>query len=232
MRLVLLQVGDAPPGSWPLVAGRADPPLSEAGRQQALAAADRLGRLAVAAVFRAPSRRAAETAAPLAEACGQAPVVLDGLAEIGHGGHEGRNFADLARDRDPVFEEFRRSRSWDAFADGEGDAAFRQRCWDALQRALAGAAPDELRVLISHGGVLNSIVSQALGLPRSMFYMPRGGSLTCLVFSATDPVCLVLNDCAHLPTDPLSDPADPLLARSGTPGPRLAAEQPVGTGPR
>ena len=225
MRLVLLQVGDAPPGSWPLVAGRADPPLSEAGRQQAAAAAGRLAGLGVDAVFRAPSRRAAETAAQVADACGCRPVVLDALAEIDHGGHEGRNFHDLARDRDPVFEEFRRSRSWDAFADGEGDAAFRQRCWAGLERALAGAGEESVRVVISHGGVLNSIVSQALRLPRSMFYMPRGGSLTCLVFSATDPVCLVLNDCAHLPTDPLADRADPLLARAGH-------HCPVGTGQR
>lgn len=213
MRVVLLQVGDAPAGSWPVVAGRADPPLSEAGRQQAAAAAGRLARLAVEAVFCAPSRRAAETAAALAEACGLTPVVLESLAEIDHGGHEGRNFHDLARDGDPAFEEFRRSRSWDAFADGEGDAAFRRRCWAALERVLAGAEPDSARVVVSHGGVLNSIVSQALRLPRSMLYMPRGGSLSCLVFSATEPVCLVLNDCAHLPTDPLLDPADPLLAR-------------------
>ncbi|HJQ01813.1 MAG TPA: histidine phosphatase family protein [Jatrophihabitans sp.] len=212
MRLLLLQVGDAPRGRWQLADGVADPPLSASGLEQAAAAARRLSALSIDAIYRAPSRRAAETAAELADARRGEPIVMEDLAEIHHGSYEGRNFHDLARDSDPAFAEFRTSRSWDAFPDGEGDAAFRHRCRSALDRVVDGAAPDAIRVVVSHGGVLNSIVSQALQLPRSMLYMPRGGSLTCLVFSSTDPVCLVLNDCAHLATDPLTDPADPLLA--------------------
>lgn len=212
MRLLLLQVGDAPPGSWPLTDGRADPPLSATGHDQAAAAADRLRDLPVEAIYLAPSLRAGQTGHYVSMSRDCRTVVLPGLAEIFHGTYEGRNFRDLAVGGDPVFKQFRHSRSWDAFADGEGDAAFRRRCRLALEQILSGAPPGAIRLVVSHGGVLNAIVAEALALPFSMSYMPRGGSLSCLVYSETKPVCLALNDCRHLPEDPLLDQADPILA--------------------
>lgn len=212
MRLLLLQVGDAPAGSWPLADGRADPPLSDAGREQAAAAAHRISDLPIETVYRAPSVRASQTSSYVSRTRDCQTMVLSGLAEIFHGSYEGRNFRDLAVAGDPVFTRFRQSRSWDAFADGEGDAAFRDRCRLALAEVLSGAPPAAIRLVVTHGGVINAIVAESLALPYSMSYMPRGGSLSCLVYSRTRPVCLTLNDCRHLTADPLLDPADPILA--------------------
>jgi probable phosphoglycerate mutase len=60
-----------------------DPGLTAYGRAQARAAAARLAREPLDAIYVSPFRRARETAAPLAEATGLEPVVVEHLAEVG-----------------------------------------------------------------------------------------------------------------------------------------------------
>jgi broad specificity phosphatase PhoE len=60
-----------------------DPGLTPYGRAQAEAAARRLARTPLDAIYVSPYRRAQETAAPLADATGIEPVTVEGLAEIG-----------------------------------------------------------------------------------------------------------------------------------------------------
>jgi len=60
-----------------------DPGLTALGRAQARATAARLAESKIDAIYVSPYRRARETAAPLAEATGLTPVIVDGLAEVG-----------------------------------------------------------------------------------------------------------------------------------------------------
>lgn len=80
--ITLLRHGepDWSPGGGPSVN---DPALTPFGRAQARAAAERLTRQRIDAIYVSPYRRARETAEPLAEASGITPLVVDGLAEIG-----------------------------------------------------------------------------------------------------------------------------------------------------
>jgi probable phosphoglycerate mutase len=71
---------DWSPGGGPSVN---DPELTPFGHAQARAAAERLARTRIDAIYVSPYRRARETAAPLAEMTGLQPIVVDGLAEIG-----------------------------------------------------------------------------------------------------------------------------------------------------
>jgi len=71
---------DWAPGDGPSVN---DPGLTEFGHAQARATAARLAAYPIDAIYVSPYRRARETAAPLAEATGLTPVVVDGLAEVG-----------------------------------------------------------------------------------------------------------------------------------------------------
>jgi broad specificity phosphatase PhoE len=59
-----------------------DPELTPFGHAQARAAAERLSRERIDAIYVSPYRRARETALPLAELTGITPVVVPGLAEI------------------------------------------------------------------------------------------------------------------------------------------------------
>jgi len=71
---------DWSPGGGPSVN---DPTLTEFGRAQARAAADRLSKQRIDAIYVSPYRRARETAEPLAAQTGLTPIVVAGLAEIG-----------------------------------------------------------------------------------------------------------------------------------------------------
>jgi probable phosphoglycerate mutase len=70
---------------WTPADGRSvnDPSLTPLGAAQALATAKRLAETSIDAIYVSPYRRAQETAAPLAEATGLTPVVIDDLAEVG-----------------------------------------------------------------------------------------------------------------------------------------------------
>src|SRR5688500_5291684 len=69
-------------GGVELIDGRADPPLSDRGRRQARAVADRLASEDIGGIFVTPLRRTAETAEPLAARTGHEPVVIDELREV------------------------------------------------------------------------------------------------------------------------------------------------------
>jgi len=60
-----------------------DPGLTRFGHAQAAAAARRLARAPLDAIYVSPLRRAQETAAPIVRASGLEPIVIDALAEIG-----------------------------------------------------------------------------------------------------------------------------------------------------
>ncbi|HWT92593.1 MAG TPA: histidine phosphatase family protein, partial [Solirubrobacteraceae bacterium] len=84
---------NATPGTpFPMVAGRGDPPLASAGRAQARAVGERLKGEPLTKLFVTPLRRTHETAAPLAEATGLEPVVIDELIEVSLGEWEGGEF--------------------------------------------------------------------------------------------------------------------------------------------
>ena len=92
-----------------LALGRADPPLTERGVEQADALSARLASIEVASVFASPLLRARQTAAPIAAAVGAEVVVDDRLIELDYGEWDGRSFPDLPPDAlarwrtDPTF---------------------------------------------------------------------------------------------------------------------------------
>jgi broad specificity phosphatase PhoE len=77
-RLYLIRHGE-PAGTW---IDSHDPGLTERGREQAKAAADRLRLLTPKRIVSSPLRRALETARPLAEAISVEPVIAREVAEI------------------------------------------------------------------------------------------------------------------------------------------------------
>ncbi|UYP17530.1 bifunctional RNase H/acid phosphatase [Rhodococcus sp. Z13] len=100
-RLLLLRHGQTPLSVERRYSGRGNPPLTELGREQALAAARRIGaRGGVAAVVSSPLGRARETATAAADALGLPLTVHDGLIETDFGDWEGLTFGEAA-ERDP-----------------------------------------------------------------------------------------------------------------------------------
>lgn len=93
--------------------GRADPPLSDLGRRQALATADLLAGEGVDHVVTSTMRRAVETAAPLVERLGLEPEAIEGLEESDRHrslyvpaeemGHDHEIVQEFLADRESVF---------------------------------------------------------------------------------------------------------------------------------
>lgn len=131
--------------------GHADPPLNEAGREQALELARKLEALELDAVYTSDLRRAAETAEIIA-AKRDIPLSRDpGLREVDVGSWSGLTRSEIAE----------RFPGADAH-DGESRAAHRER----VVRAVTAIAErhDGCRVLIvSHGGSLRTLLGHALG---------------------------------------------------------------------
>jgi len=163
--VVLLRHGepDWSPGGGPSVN---DPALTPFGRAQARAAAERLAKQRIDAIYVSPYRRSRETAQPLAEATGLAPVVVEGLAEIGVALH-----GLTQEDVDRYFVEATRrplAEHWDGWPGAERFTEFHARVTGALGDVLGrhGIRPEKEHdftvwqvprpgariVIVAHGG--------------------------------------------------------------------------------
>lgn len=96
--IVFARHGETPPNRERLLLGRADPPLTDRGRQQADELAHRLGARGPTKVVTSPLRRARDTASPIAAASGVPVEIDERLIEIDYGEWEGLPFARLDAD--------------------------------------------------------------------------------------------------------------------------------------
>jgi broad specificity phosphatase PhoE len=186
----LLLVRHARPLRVESVDGPADPPLSPLGQRQAAALAAWLADPAsgrIDAVYTSPLRRAAETAAPLADA-----LRLDARPEPGLAEYDAEALAyipieELQAAGDPRWKELP--------PDIEG---FQARVMDGVDRLCAAHATQRV-VLVCHGGVINVIVSSVLGLGASMLFLPGYTSVSRVLVASSGPRSLAsLNELAHL----------------------------------
>jgi broad specificity phosphatase PhoE len=141
--------------------GHADRPLTEKGRAQATALAERLAHIELDAVYSSDLRRAADTARVVAEAQGLELVQLPELREVDVGAWSGLT-RDEAEERFP--DGFARWREgfpgWD---DGEHYDDMAQRVIGSLVE-IALAHEGGRALVVSHGGPIRAIHAAALGL--------------------------------------------------------------------
>ena len=139
--------------------GHADIPLSERGRAEADEIAHRLADLRVAAVYASDLARAVETAEPIA-ARHRVDVETDpGFREIDQGEWTGLTTAEI-KERWP--ELWGAGRHYSARPGGESPEQVRRRALEALGRVVA-AHPDEMVVIVSHGGTIRWLSAETLG---------------------------------------------------------------------
>lgn len=159
-----------------------DPGLTALGHEQARRVAERFGDGGFDHLWVSPARRARETAAPVVEALGMAPVVHDWLVEAGTPDWEGASPEDV---REMLIGG--RSRSvaewWQGLPGGEPLVDFVARIGAGLDGVLAGlgaerdpetsdvgrwrSLPREGRVLaVCHAGTIGACVSHLVGVPQ------------------------------------------------------------------
>lgn len=205
-RITLLRHGQTALSVDRRYSGHGDPELTEFGRGQAAAAADRLGAQGgVDVVVCSPLSRARETAEAAARALGLEIRVHDGLIETDFGAWEGLTFREAAA-RDPELHARWLSDVDVAPPGGESFAAVAQRL-AATKAELLAEYPGARILAVSHVTPIKTLLRDALGVgPELLFrlhldlaslsvaeYYPDGGSVVRLV-----------NDTAHLGTGPRS----------------------------
>ena len=165
-RLFVVRHGETQRSADHIYSGQADVPLTDAGREQARLAGERLADAGIDAIWSSPLCRATDTAEAIAEATG-APVRIDKrLIEVDYGALEG---FDRQRARNHFGEAFEQWRSdpFNSPLDGMeplGDALERAR--NATADALAAS---ECPVLVGHQGILR-LVLVALGQVEASSY--------------------------------------------------------------
>ena len=187
--------------SHQLLDGQGDPPLSPTGREQAERVAARLAGGDYAALYVSTLRRTAETAAPLAQRTGLAPIVDPDLREVFLGEWEGGLFRQKVADLDPIAQRMFEEQSWAVVPGAESAEAFAARLRDAVNRIAAAHAGDRV-VVFSHGAAIGEILAQASGSRPFAFIGADNSSISRLIVTPERWIVRGFNDTAHL-----ADPA-------------------------
>jgi len=192
--LILLVRHGQTPTTGTVLPGRAPGlHLSERGRAQADAVAERLSGLPVHAIYSSPLERARETAEPAAARAGL-PISEDaGLLECDFGDWTGAALAGLTGL--PEWQTVQHNPSAFRFPNGEGFSGMQARIVGTLD-ALRAAHPGAVVVCFSHADPIKAAVAHALGTHLDLFQRIMISPASVSAISYTDgqaPAVLTVN---------------------------------------
>jgi 2,3-bisphosphoglycerate-dependent phosphoglycerate mutase len=184
---------------FPLVDGRSDPALADAGHAQARSVAQRLAGESFERLFVSTLRRTQQTAAPLAEATGMEPEVLPDLAEVFLGEFEGGQYRVRVARNDPIIQQVFAEQRWDAIPGAESLEDLGRRVRGAVERVVAATGPDRSAVVVAHGAVIGELCRQATDSRPFAFVHSDNGSISRIVVQPDNRWLLrSFNDISHL----------------------------------
>ncbi len=202
MRLVMVRHGlpvrvDGPTGTVPSAA--ADPALAQGGVRQARQVAGFLAEERIDAIYTSPSRRAVETAAPLAGRLGMTATVVDDIAEWDSAGSAYVPVEELRKANDPRWQALRRGHFYDPAVDLP---AFRTKVVRAVESVIR-RHPGGTAVLFTHAGVINAYAGHVVGQDRAFWlalpYSPAYGSITRVIADqGTSRSLISVNETGHV----------------------------------
>jgi probable phosphomutase (TIGR03848 family) len=141
-------------------------PLSEAGRAQAEAVADRLAVLPIGAIYSSPLERCRQTAEPLARRLRLSVRVRPHLGEVRFGDWTGRSLAQLRRTK--LWRRVQLAPSNVRFPGGESFLEVQERVVAELLR-IGDAHPDAVVAVVSHADVIKLALAHFAGMHPDAF---------------------------------------------------------------
>lgn len=171
--------------------------LTEEGREQARALAERLAPIPIAAIYSSPLERCRETAAPLARAKALRPRVLRDLGEVRYGDWTGKPLRRLARTR--LWQAVQHAPSHVRFPGGESLIETQARALVAIER-IATAHPHATVVAVSHADVIRLLLAHHLGVHLDLYQRlaVAPGSVSAVALGEGAPRVLRVNDTGDL----------------------------------
>ncbi|WP_067696833.1 histidine phosphatase family protein [Nocardia jejuensis] len=161
--------------------GPADPDLTEIGIEQSERVPAALAQHRIARVVSSPQLRARDTARPTASKLGLAVEVLDGLAEYDRDLPMYIPIEDAQQDFRAVYDRIKAGH----LPEQIDAAAFVQRVLDGVAGIVAAAEHSETVVVFAHGGVINVLLQDVLGLERPLTFPIDYCSITRILYSRT-----------------------------------------------
>jgi broad specificity phosphatase PhoE len=181
-------------------AGSTDVGLSDDGREQARALAERLADDPIASVYASPMNRTQETAAIIGAPHGLEPVLRDGLREIDHGRWEGLTRAEVEQRFDGEYEAWEEDPFTFAPEGGESGLKVMARALPVL-REIVLAHPNQTVVVVSHKATIRLLLSAVLGIDARGYRDRLDQAPACLNgLDFKDPVrarLMLFNDISH-----------------------------------
>ena len=188
-----------------LVDGQGDPELSGEGRRQALRLDERLAKEPIDAIYITNMRRTTETAVPLARRLKLIPRVERELREVHLGEWEGGLFRIKAAEPDPLYLELLRQQDWGVIPGAESRDQLCSRVLRAMER-IVRTHPDQTVMIVSHGGVISQILSQATASRAFAFNSVDNASISHIVAQGKQLTLRRYNDTSHLSSTFTSEP--------------------------
>jgi broad specificity phosphatase PhoE len=199
--MVLVRHGQTAGNADRLLHGRTDHPLNETGILQAERAAVRIReRFEVDAIVSSPLKRASATASIIGKSFGLSQAHEDDLQEMDFGDFEGISVERfLAEHSELAAKAFDPSNQDLAWPNGESRAEFHQRVATTFRR-LARTYDNQTVVVVSHGGVLGSLLAQVQGGSPNNWqgYRLANCAISWIEIVPNGTIVHAFNDCDHL----------------------------------
>jgi probable phosphoglycerate mutase len=172
--------------------------MTERGRAEIAAQAERLAGEKIAALYASPLQRTRETAEIVAERLGLPIGFRDDLLELDFGEWTGATFDSIRAD--PRWQAWSTQRSLATIPGGESMRAVQQRVVAAVIE-LNERHLHETVVLVSHGDVIRSVLVFALGMPLDFYNRIEiaQGSISTIRIDASGIRILALSERPRLP---------------------------------
>jgi probable phosphomutase (TIGR03848 family) len=183
--------------------------LSEKGRDQARATAERLAKLPIGVVYASPIERTQQTAAAIAAHHDLAVVTLDGVIEAEYGDWTGGEIKDLAKT--PEWKVVQAAPSRARFPGGESIQEMQSRMIATLDEIVV-RHPHTNAVVVSHADPIKSAIAHYTGVHLDLFQRIHvsPASVTVLEFHPFGVMLVKSNDTGSLdellPPEPASSP--------------------------
>jgi broad specificity phosphatase PhoE len=180
--------------------GRADIPLNETGRKEALLTGQYLRGVKVNSLHSSPLSRALETAEAIARYQGKEVQILEGLIDMDFGGWQGISHEVVRERYEELYRQWKESPHLVRFPEGESLEEVRERALRAIHDVVRDHS-DEKLVMVSHRVVNKTVICGLLGLNNSHFW-EIGQDTGCInVLEFGEGFTLrCLNDTSHLRT--------------------------------
>lgn len=181
--------------------GQQDSPLTQRGKAQAQAVADRLHQEHFDRIYASDAKRVVDTAQPLAAHTEQEILLEPRLRERRYGIFEGLTYGEIAQKHPELYESYRTQRYAADFVIPEAETIRHLvERGVAIFQVLADRHPGERLVIFSHGGTLAAVLRAMLGVPLAGKHAFRlaNGSISTLVWEAAEWRVMTLGEVSHL----------------------------------